>query len=289
MARPNLSRRTLLTGAAGISALTLAACSRSDISIGSGPTSRAGGLPSAHVHAIARDPGDGKIYLATHDGLFRYDVAGPVRVGPVIDLMGFTIAGPGRFYASGHPGPGVGLPQPLGLIESTDAGRTWQLRSRSGRSDFHALTASAAGVVGFDGTLLTSPDAQTWTTHQIPAAPRSLTAAPDGSRLLATTQTGVLTSTDHGASWALLPASPLLLLTAWADDNTVVGVTSDGELHVSHDRGGTWNAAPGKVPPRCQALSATSRGGAREVLLVGQEDIYRSDDWGATISRLPGS
>ncbi len=55
--------------------------------------------------------------------------------------------GPDHFYASGHPGPGVELPAPVGLIESRDGGATWDPLSRQGESDFHALTASDAGVV----------------------------------------------------------------------------------------------------------------------------------------------
>jgi hypothetical protein len=39
-------------------------------------------LPSAHVHGVAVNPADDKLYLATHDGLFRYDATGPTRVGP---------------------------------------------------------------------------------------------------------------------------------------------------------------------------------------------------------------
>ncbi len=104
-----------------------------------------GGCASADTASTS--PADGLVYLATHDGLFHYDDSGPVRVGPVIDLMGFTVVGPDHFYASGHPGPGVELPAPVGLIESRDGGATWDPLSRQGESDFHALTASDAGVV----------------------------------------------------------------------------------------------------------------------------------------------
>jgi hypothetical protein len=51
-------------------------------------------------------------------------------VGPVIDLMGFTVAGPGRYLASGHPGLHVDQAQPVGLIETTDGGVTWTPVSR---------------------------------------------------------------------------------------------------------------------------------------------------------------
>jgi hypothetical protein len=42
------------------------------------------GLPGERVHGVARNPGDGKAYLATHQGLFRYDKGTPVRVGPIV-------------------------------------------------------------------------------------------------------------------------------------------------------------------------------------------------------------
>ena len=76
-----------------------------------------------HVHGIARDLQTGDLLLATHQGLFREVNSELVRVGPVIDLMGFTLNPEGTFYASGHPGVGVDLPQPVGLISSTDSGR----------------------------------------------------------------------------------------------------------------------------------------------------------------------
>jgi len=78
-------------------------------------------LPRERVHGVARNPGDGKVYLATHQGLFRYDKGVPVRVGPIVNMMGFSIAGPDRFYASGHPGAGVNLPGPVGDCPRTNA------------------------------------------------------------------------------------------------------------------------------------------------------------------------
>ena len=154
----------------------------------------ASGLPSPHVHGVAINPGDDLVYLATHDGLFRYDDTGPTRIGPVIDLMGFTVAGPNHFYASGHPGEGSDLPNPVGLITSTDAGQTWTPLSRQGQSDFHALTTSPAGILGNDGTLRASPDGQQWTDLQIPLPPSALAARSDGRTVLAATDAGLFRS-----------------------------------------------------------------------------------------------
>jgi len=100
--------------------------------------SRASGeLPSEHVHGISRDPRSGKVNLATHTGLFvlRPDASWQ-RVGPNVDPMGFAVSGPGTFQASGHPAAGVDLPVPVGLIKSTNAGRTWTSLARGGEFSF---------------------------------------------------------------------------------------------------------------------------------------------------------
>jgi photosystem II stability/assembly factor-like uncharacterized protein len=241
-------------------------------------------LPSSHVHGVAVNPADGHVYLGTHDGLLRM-TAQPERVSPVIDLMGFTVAGPDHFYASGHPGPGTDLPNPVGLIESRDGGKTWTPLSRQGRSDFHALTASAAGVVGFDGTLRASADGATWTDLTPPADPYALAASPDGQVLLATSQRGPVRSTDAGATWQPVAGAPLLQVVDWADAaNLVAGVTPDGQVAVSADAGATWSVH-GQVDGPLQAVAAAgdAAGGLR-ILLVNEAELLESADGGATFA-----
>jgi photosystem II stability/assembly factor-like uncharacterized protein len=232
-------------------------------------------LPSSHVHAVAVNPADNRVYLATHDGLFRYDPSGPRRVGPVIDLMGFTVAGPNHFFASGHPGPGTDLPQPVGLIESTDGGRTWTPLSRLGQSDFHAMTAAGAGVVGYDGTLRASTDGRTWTTLQPPVQPFALAASPDGRTLVATSESGPVRSTDRGDTWARLQRAPLLQYVAWAGADTVVGVTPDGTVAVSTDRASTWTSTARTGGPP-QAVGAHLSRGTLRVLVVTAHAVLSS-------------
>ena len=245
-----------------------------------------GVLPSAHVHAVAVNPADDLVYLATHDGLFRYDPDGPTRVGPVTDLMGFSVAGPDRFYASGHPGPGTDLPEPVGLIESLDGGTTWTPRSRQGQSDFHALTATISGVAGFDGTLLASTDGLTWTTLAPPVAPFAVAASPDGSTLLITSPTGPARSTDAGQTWTLVEDAPLLQLAEWADADTVVGTTPDGTVAVSTDAGATWTTqGTTGGPPQAIGAHAGADGSTR-ILAVTDQGILDSVDGGATFVPL---
>ncbi|HOB79038.1 MAG TPA: exo-alpha-sialidase, partial [Ornithinibacter sp.] len=175
--------------------------------------------------------------MAAHDGLYVYDGATPQRVGPVIDLMGFTVAGPGHYFASGHPGTATDLPQPVGLIESRDGGTTWTVLSRGGGSDFHALTTAGSTVVGFDGVLRSTADGRTWREGNLEAQPRTLAGSRDGATVLATTSEGLVHSTDAGLSWRWMDQAPLLLMVAFGDGDTVAGLTPDGQVHTSTDAG----------------------------------------------------
>ncbi|MFN2495114.1 MAG: hypothetical protein ABR608_04290 [Pseudonocardiaceae bacterium] len=44
------------------------------------------------------------------------------------DPLGFTVVGPNHFLASGHPGADQDGPGNVGLIETTDGGRTFRTR-----------------------------------------------------------------------------------------------------------------------------------------------------------------
>lgn len=248
----------------------------------------AAGLPSAHVHGVAVNPADDLVYLATHEGLFRYEGATPTRIGPVIDLMGFTVVGPDHFYASGHPGEGVDLPDPVGLLESTDGGRTWKSLSRQGESDFHALAASEKGVVGFDGTLRATSDGKAWRELDPPAHPYALTVSPDGKVVLATNETGLLRSADAGASWKPVFEAPQLMLVDWAADDVAVGVMPDGRVAVSDDGGLTWDErGSAKGYPQAVGASAGESADEPDVLVVTDSGLVRSRDGGATFQPYP--
>ncbi|WP_409332017.1 F510_1955 family glycosylhydrolase [Trujillonella humicola] len=282
----------LATAALILSTAVLAGCSSGD-GDGDGRESRdhaqgtvpAGILPPAHVHGVEVDPADaGAVLLATHDGLFRVDDGASTRVGPVIDLMGFTVAGPNRYLASGHPGPGVDLPQPVGLIESTDGGRTWEQLSRQGESDFHALTVSTAGVLGYDGSLMRSSDGLEWEQLTIPAVPASLSASPDGGEMLAATAEGLLRSVDGGVSWSPSEGAPPLQVVDWATDGTaVVGVDPSGGVWSSPDGGATWRQGP-QVGPAPQAVGASGSGEAARIVVVTATGLLESTDGGRSFA-----
>ena len=254
------------------------------------PAEAAQRLPSAHVHGVDIDPGDGDVYLATHDGLFRFPGPDlnrpPTRVGPTIDLMGFAIAGPRTFYASGHPGAGTDLPNPVGLIKSTDAGQSWDIRSRANESDFHALTGSKGAVIAFDGSWAASSDERTWRQVDAGFDPYALASSPHGRTIVATTEVGPQRSTDGGDTWTPLAGAPLLLVVNWATNATVVGLSPVGQVHVSTDSGRTWQQR-GDLRQPVQAVGAIGEGADLRVVAVTAGAIVQARgqgqlDFGAT-------
>ncbi|MGQ0717430.1 MAG: F510_1955 family glycosylhydrolase [Pseudonocardiales bacterium] len=277
-------RRSATLIAAALITLTLAGCS----SEGTGQTSAgtSSGPVFEHVHGLGVDPADGAIYVATHDGLFRTRSNGLQLVGAAgRDLMGFTVAGPGTFLSSGHPGPGEQVPNPLGLAESRDGGTTWTTLSLAGEVDFHALDVSPGTVYGYDATnrvLRASTDGgHSWESRAALSALDIAVDPSDPAGVLATVQGGVATSRDGGRTFSA-PTGPQLAYLSWAPDGTVYGIGLDGALFTRTDGARGWQQA-GVVPGgRPQALTVT-----KDALLAATAGgVYHSDDRGRTFTPI---
>lgn len=85
------------------------------------------------------------------------------------DLMGFTVVGSDHFLASGHLDVEEmrrdDAPPLLGLIESTDAGRTWRTMSLGGSADFHSLKIGGGKIFGYNSSsqqFMISPNGPDW-------------------------------------------------------------------------------------------------------------------------------
>lgn len=257
-----------------------------DDSTGNGGAA-AGAGEFGHVHGVGVDPADGTVYAGTHYGLFRLSKTGePTRVaGRIQDFMGFTVVGPHHFLASGHPGEGQDGPSSLGLIESTDAGQSWEPRSLAGEADFHSLEAHGNQIYGLNsltGELLASSDGAKW--EQRSTLPMADFAAhpADPSLIVATTEGGPAISEDGGRSFTRLRNAPLLLLVDWAEDGTLAGVSPDGVLHLGEvdvaDAAPTWRKA-GELGGAPEALEVVDQD---TMYAVTGGDVLVSTDGGVT-------
>lgn len=115
----------------------------------------------SHIHSV-RALGN-EIILGTHEGLFQYMNETTVkRISPErFDVMGLAVSTKG-FYASGHPGQGSKLVNPVGLLFSSDRGKNWKQVSLAGVVDFHTLETIGDELYGADsgsGQLMYSANA----------------------------------------------------------------------------------------------------------------------------------
>jgi photosystem II stability/assembly factor-like uncharacterized protein len=273
-------KRALLVGLVALLGIPAAGCDRDDDA-----ATDAAGPGIHHVHGLDIDPADQTLYAATHYGLFRVPDGGDARrVGDSYqDTMGFTIVGPRHFLGSGHPDAQTpDLPPLLGLIESTDAGHSWEPLSLLGEADFHALAFRHGLVYGYDATnerFMVSTDRESWDTRSQLADLIAFAVDPsDPEHVRATTTSGLLTSTDGGRSWNLTPTPPLAFI-SWADDGKLAAAGADAGVYVSADGGASWTGV-GQLPGLPEAFLAVDR--ATFVAAVQELGLYASTDSGKT-------
>jgi len=241
-----------------------------------------------HVHGLGINPSDGALFVATHTGLFRAE-AGAQRTRRVADryqdTMGFTVTGPDRFLGSGHPDGREGLPPFLGLIRSTDAGRTWQPVSLLGKRDFHVLEAAGDRVYGYGtdfesrrAALLVSDDGGRGWEERVPPEPLLSLAIDPGDRdhVVVSGEDGSYSSADSGRGWR--PLGEAIGLLAWGKGGVLFLARLDGTFASSADDGLTWQRA-GDLGGQPAALEVV---GGQLYVALHDGTIKRSDDDGDT-------
>lgn len=243
--------RALVALGLAASALALAACGGDDGAEGGGGAEVSQGDSSdlEHIHGLGVSPRDGTLFIATHFGLFsaKSGSAEIQRVGDSRqDIMGFSVPEVGRFIGSGHPEPeDTDLPPNLGLIESTDGGRTWRQVSLTGEADFHVLESDGERVYGFDGTqarLMVSNDGgENWQQRTPPAPVFDLAIDPaDVDHVVIATEVGILESKNAGEEWQPLTRD-LAGLLAWPSEKALYLIDGAGTVQRSDDGGRSFD------------------------------------------------
>ncbi|MFI7439117.1 F510_1955 family glycosylhydrolase [Nonomuraea indica] len=271
----------MLTGATAL--VTVAACGGQPQGSVHGPDPGIG-----HIHGLGVDPSDGAVYLAGHYGLFKVEsgTAAERVAGRIQDHMGFTVAGPKTFLASGHPGdPSPDAAPHLGLIRSDDAGRTSTTVSEAGTADFHALQLAGDALYGFDSQsqrLRRSTDGgRTWT-EGAEEEVIDLAANPAlPTSVYATTPQGLKVSGSGGMEFEEVAGAPLLTHAEQPAKDLLIGSGADGRIHTSRNGGRTWQDG-GTLPGRAVAFTAVDP----QRLLAAIEDgtVLESKDGGKSFA-----
>ena len=299
-------RRTLilvLLAGAGL----LAGCGGSDSPSGSGSGSGASlAVPwvdpdgqAPYIGSLSVNPGDGSVFMATNTGLFQVPKTGgkPAKVtgqlktadgeGAVSESLVAEFTGPDELIASGHPSGDSTLPAALGLIRSSDAGKTWESVSELGTSDFHALSPAGgilvAPLYGQAQILLSRDEGKTFEPRVAPMALVDLAADPgDPKRWAATSESGIFVSVDEGRTWRQRDPTPNVRL-AWGESGDLYRIDPGGPVKVSADGGETWQDR-GNTGGEPQALAVDDAGALYAATLDGK--IQKSEDGGKTWTAL---
>ena len=283
--------------AAVVVVLLLAACG-SESGAAQGEVLPASAIPPeddpglVHVHGLGVNPADGDVYAATHFGLWRVPSEGEVQrvADSGHDFMGFTVVSEDSFVASGHPLLTDDIPPLMGLVESTDAGRTWRSVSLLGEADFHALRAAHGAVWGWnssDGAFMVSEDREQWDLRStVPSLVDFAVDPADAEHVMAITVEdqdglGVQRSRDGGRTWEPVGGVPPLARLAWEQNGSLWGVGEDGAVLRNVDGRSQWEQR-GEVPAAPEAFAAAD--GTLVVAAGGA--ILQSDDGGETWDEL---
>lgn len=268
--------------ALGLSLSTIAACG-ADTPNASEPTP----VGLGHIHGIGENPSDKTVYIATHTGVYRLTSGQPELIANRYqDTMGFTIAGPDEFLASGHPALDSTDPNPLGLIRSTDLAESWAPIAFAGEQDFHAIDVAPGRTYayGSSGDLFVTQDQKPWTTVgraeliDIAANPK----AP--GQVFATTTAGKLVTFGENANGTSSPTSvnaPAMALIDFTSEGELVGVDPSGQVFVGDSQGTNWAERPA-VSGVPEAISVRSK----TWYAATESGIYASRDEGRSWRRL---
>ena len=241
-------------------------------------------LGTPDVHSLAFDPADPQhLYFGHHGGLLETKDGGRSWQGTALrgaDAMNVAPPAGDFFQIAGHnvyketvdggqtwqdvPNdlPGLDLHSFVadpadpahawafsvgnGLFETTDKGRTWELRQPGGWGALTSFIQSGKTVllaVGSTGLSQSGDGGHTWTALGQPTGQvASLAASADGAVLYAGTTQGVSRSTDGGRTWTPTPLKAVgVTVAVYPKDPNVVAVVDDKtRLFRSADGGTTW-------------------------------------------------
>lgn len=188
------------------------------------------------VHGLSFSADGTSLFVSSHTGLaiFRQGRWAEVN-GPIHDFVGFSSSAL-AMYASGHPPKGSRLPDPLGLVRSTDGGQTWQSLALEGEADFHRIAAGfRSGAVYVISTL-----------------PNSAMPEP-----------GLHLTRDEGRHWRRAAARGLegaiFAIAAHPMEAGTVAVATDTGLYLARDGGDTFGRVDGKRAATAVAFDVDGR------------------------------
>lgn len=262
-----------------------------------------------HIHGLSFSADGSKLYIPDHRGVAVY-AAGrwSTLPGAPDDYMGFA-ATRTAFYSSGHPAPGTNAVNPIGLVKSTDGGRTWHTLGLRGEADFHVMAvgyvSNALYAMSMErnsrmptpGLYRTVDDGFVWNhaaADGLPAEVFALAVHPTDPRIVAAaTKSGLYLSDDAGAHFHAIASNAEFLSVAFDLDGRHLWYGSyDGQPRLMRidfkDRSGAPLAVA--LPPlRDDAVANIAQDPARRrelAIATFRRSVYLSLDGGRTWKQI---
>lgn len=240
------------------------------------------------INSLSVTPGGEELLLTTNRGFFRIEdgeasrIAARVRAAdgssPLGRFLAVSALPDGRLIGSGHP-ERKRLAPFLGLIRSTDRGRSWQVVSRYGFTDLHVLRLRHGNLYAFDAVLpaflIRPAGGGKWSERPTPPdlVLDFVVDPEDPDHLLASTADAIFDSTDQARSWRASSSgsSPRL---AWPAADALYRADQDGLVYRGENGG--WQLI-GRIDGEPWKLEA-----------VAAEDLYAALADGAIVHSEDG-
>jgi photosystem II stability/assembly factor-like uncharacterized protein len=253
-----------------------------------------------HIHGLGYSPDGKRLLIPVHNGLSVYaDGKWSEGPGEKHDYMGFAVTDNG-FYSSGHPAPGSIYKNPLGLIKSTNDGKTISILALEGEVDLHGmavgyqthtlyvLNPQPNSKMKQPGLYYSLNEGQTWTSSSMAGLQGQITAIaahPTEKSVVAVgTTTGAYLSSDHGQTFTvILEGRPVSTVMVLESGETAVA-TSGPDAALSIVSAETKQMVMIKSP-NMDVISFIAQNpvNSKELAVATeQKDIYISTDNGAT-------
>jgi photosystem II stability/assembly factor-like uncharacterized protein len=261
-----------------------------------------------HIHGLGYDSKNGRLFIATHYGIFIWKEGKLFQLGQSRDdFMGFSLhpSNSDVIYTSGHPQSGGNM----GVMKSEDGGITFKqiFTGLSGETvDFHSMILSPANpnifYGWFNGKVYRTKDGgKSWqfaVARGLPSeglcwgAPCLSADGQDERTVYSGTRNGLLISRDFGDNWIAagsdvggiggIGVNP-------RNSKNILAFTEKLGLAISDDGGKSWrkvNQGPKLSPKEFIFAFAFDRSNANQIFAATGEQIFQSIDSGKTWRKI---
>ncbi|MDQ8734860.1 F510_1955 family glycosylhydrolase [Paenibacillus sp. LHD-38] len=253
-----------------------------------------------HIHGLGYSTDGKQLFIPVHNGLNVYaDGVWSEGLGEKHDYMGFTAADNG-FYSSGHPAAGSTYKNPLGLIKSTNEGKSITVLALEGEVDLHGMTVGYRTHTIYvlnpqpnskmkqPGLYYSQDEGQTWTSSPMTGIQGEITAInahPDERSIVVIgTTDGAFISYDYGQSLTALASDHPVTALAFTNSGDVLIASSKPEASLVSVNIETKTTVVMKTPSS-DVISYVAQNPTKSdelAIATEQKDIYISTDSGAT-------